>query len=79
MIDAGEVESEAALARELRIFRVRVNHFIRLLKLDAELIEAIEQLGDPLHSQIVTERMLRPYVNKPVSEQWYFLQSIIKK
>jgi hypothetical protein len=62
MIETGEAKNESDLARKLGISRVRVNQFIRLLKLDTSIIKAIEKLGDPLTSQIITERMLRPYV-----------------
>lgn len=62
MIETGEAKSGSDLARKLGISRVRVNHFIRLQKLDASIIQSIENLGDPLTSRIITERMLRPYV-----------------
>ena len=62
MIETGEAKNESDLARKIGISRVRVNHFIRLLKLDASIIQTIEKLGDPLQSRIITERMLRPYV-----------------
>ena len=62
MIETGEAKSESDLARKMGISRVRVNQFIKLLKLDALIIQSIEKLGDPLTSRIVTERMLRPYV-----------------
>lgn len=62
MIETGEAKNESDLARKIGISRVRVNHFIRLLKLDASIIQTIEKLGDPLKSRIITERMLRPYV-----------------
>jgi len=63
MIETGEAKSESDLARMIGISRVRVNHFIRLLRLDTSIIQAIETLGDPLTSPIITERMLRPYVH----------------
>ena len=62
MIETGEARSESDLARKMGISRVRVNHFIRLLKLDASIILTIEKLGEPLTSRMITERMLRPYV-----------------
>jgi hypothetical protein len=62
MIETGEAKNESDLARKLGISRVRVNHFIRLLQLDASIIQSIEKLGDPLTSRMITERMLRPYV-----------------
>ena len=61
MIKTGEAKGESDLARKIGISRVRVNQFIKLLKLDALIIQSIEKLGDPLTSRIITERMLRPY------------------
>ncbi len=65
MIDTGEAKNESDLARKLGISRVRVNHYIRLLKLGASIIQSIEKLGDPYTSRIINERMLRPYVLNP--------------
>ncbi len=76
MIKTGQAKSEADLARKLGISRVRVNQIIRLLKLDTQIIKQIEKLGDPLSSQIVTERMLRPYIGLPLKKQENFLQKI---
>lgn len=68
-IKSGEVKSEADLARKLGISRVRVNQFVKLLSLDEDIIKAVEQLGDPLESKIVSERMLRKYVGRPLKDQ----------
>lgn len=68
MIETGEAKSESDLARKLNISRVHVNHITRLLKLNTEIMKAIEQLGDPLTSQVVTERMLRPFVDSQGSK-----------
>ena len=76
MINSGEVKSEADLARKLGISRVRVNQIVRLLKLDSLIIKHIEKLGDPLPSQIITERMLRPYIGLPSEKQEDILQII---
>ena len=64
MIDNGQVKNQAELARKLGISRARVTHILNLLKLDSLSIQELEKLGDPLKSKIITERMLRPYVNK---------------
>jgi biotin operon repressor len=58
MIDSGEVKSEADLARKLGISRIRVNQIVSLLKLDEQVIEMVEQLGNPMKSRIITERCL---------------------
>ena len=69
MIDFGEVKSQSELAKLKCISRARVTQILDLLKLDSLIVEELEKLGDPLKSRIVTERMLRPYVNKSFQEQ----------
>jgi len=64
-IETGEAKNESDLARKMGLSRVRVNHFIRSLNLDVSIIQYIEKLGDPLTSQMITERMLRPYILNP--------------
>ena len=73
MIDNGDVKNQAQLARLKGISRARVTQILRLLKLDSLIIQELEKLGDPLKLKIITERMLRPYVNKSQQEQKYFL------
>lgn len=65
MIESGEVKNESDLARKLGISRVRVNQIIRLLKLDKEIIETVEEIGDPMASRVITERFLRSYIKNP--------------
>jgi hypothetical protein len=69
MIDNGQVKNQSGLARKLGISRVRIHQILILLKLDSLIIQELEKLGDPLKSRIITERMLRPYVNKSFREQ----------
>jgi hypothetical protein len=69
MIDNGQVKNQSDLARKLGISRVRIHQILSLLKLDSLIIQELEKLGDPLKSKIITERMLRPYVNKSFREQ----------
>ncbi len=64
MIESGEVKNQAELARIKGISRARVTQILSLLKLDSLIIQELEKLGDPLKSNIMTERMLRTYVNK---------------
>jgi hypothetical protein len=61
MLETGEAKSESDLARKMSISRVRFNHFIRLLKLEASIVQTIEKLGDPLASRMINKRMLQPY------------------
>ena len=76
MIDSGQARNESDLARQIGISRVRVNQIIRLLKLDKQVIEIIEQLGDPMKSRIITERCLRNYLKKSPEKQRTFIQEI---
>ena len=69
MIDNGQVKNQSDLARKLGISRVRIHQILKLLKLDSLIIQELEKLGDPVKSKIITERMLRPYVNKSFREQ----------
>ena len=69
MIDNNEVKNQANLGRKFSISRARVTQILDLLKLDSLVIQKLEKLGDPLKSKIITERMLRPYVNKSSEEQ----------
>lgn len=68
MIETGEAKSQSDLARQISVSRVRVNQIIRLLKLDEEIMKAIERLGDPMPKQLITERMLRPHVKNSKSK-----------
>jgi hypothetical protein len=65
MVDSGEVKNQPDLARKLGVSQARVCQVLSLLKLDDELIKAIEKLGDPISKRIVTERMLREYFKQP--------------
>jgi len=81
MIDSGQVKNRSELARKLGISRVRVTQILRLLKLDSLIIQELEKLGDPPKSKIITERMLRPYVNKSFRKQkelLYILKTLFK-
>jgi len=69
MIDFGEVKSQSELAKLKCISRARVTQILDLLKLDSLIIQELEKLGEPLKSRIISERMLRPFVNKSFLEQ----------
>ena len=76
MIDNGQVKNQSNLARKLGISRVRIHQILGLLKLDSLVVQELEKLGDPLRSKIITERMLRPYVNKSQQEQKELLYTL---
>ena len=69
MIDNGQVKNQSGLARKLGISRVRIHQILNLLKLDYSIVQELKRLGDPLKTKVITERMLRPYVNKSQQEQ----------
>ena len=73
MIESGEVKNQAELAKLKGISRARVTQILSLLKLDSFVVQELEKFGDPLKSKFITERMLRPYVNKSFREQKEFL------
>ncbi len=68
MLDSEKAKNQAELARIKSISRARVTQILNLLKLNSLVIIELEKLGDPLKSKIITERMLRPYVNKSSKE-----------
>jgi len=69
MIDSGKVKNQSKLAKLKGISRARVTQILNLLKLDSNIIQKLEKFGDPLKLKIITEHMLRPYVNKSQQEQ----------
>jgi len=81
MIDNGQVKNQSDLARKLGISRVRICQILSLLKLNTLIVQELEKFGDPLKSRIITERMLRPCVNKSFREQkelLYLLKTLFK-
>jgi hypothetical protein len=68
MIYSGKVKNQAELSKIKGISRARVTQILNLLKLNSLIIQEIEKLGDPLKAKIISERMLRPYVNKSYQE-----------
>ena len=65
MIDSGEVKNQTGLALKLGISKARVCQVLSLLQLDTELIEAVETLGNPMPTRIVTIRRLRECLFSP--------------
>ena len=79
MIKSGRVKSEADLAKELGVSRVHVNHFISLLKLAPEVIQKIEEIGDPMSKRYITERKLRSIVKIPKENQKAIIEGSLCK
>jgi hypothetical protein len=76
MIDNGQAKNQSDLARKLGTSRVRIHQILSLLKLNSLIIQELEKFGDPLKSKIITERMLRIYVNKSLKDQKVLLNSL---
>ena len=64
MIDNGHVKNQANLARKLSISIARVTQILNLLKLDKNIIDNLEQIGDPVDKKVISERELRKIIHK---------------
>ena len=64
MIDSREVKNQAELARIKGISRARVTQILNLLKLDKNIIDQLEQIGDPMDKKIISERELRKIIHQ---------------
>ena len=73
MIDNGQVKNQSAPARKLGISRVRIHQILSLLKFNPLIIQELEKFVDPLKAKIITERILRPYIDKSFKELKAFL------
>jgi len=69
MIDNHQVKNQSGPAHKLGVSRVRIHQILSLLKLNSLIVQELEKFGDPLKSRIITELMLRLYVNKSFREQ----------
>lgn len=76
MIESGQARNESDLARQIGVSRVTVNHFVTLLKLPPEVIQVVEQMGDPMPKRYITERKLRSLVKLPSEKQRAIIQAI---
>ena len=64
MIDNSQVKNQSGLARKLGISRVHIHQILSLLKLNILIVQELKKFRNPLKVKIITERMLRPYINK---------------
>ncbi|MBN1857802.1 hypothetical protein JW848_01195 [Candidatus Bipolaricaulota bacterium] len=62
-LDAGEVETQAAIARREGITRARVTQIMALLRLAPEIQEHILSMPDAVSRPVVSERALRPILS----------------
>jgi hypothetical protein len=59
-LDAGEVPSQAKIARREGITRARVTQIMGMLRLAPEIQQHVLSLPDMVHRPAITERALRP-------------------
>jgi hypothetical protein len=64
MIDTGEAKNKAELARIKGISRARVTQILNLLKLDKNIIDNLEQAGDPTDKKSISKRVLRKIIHQ---------------
>ena len=62
MIETGEAKNQAELARIKSISRARVTQILNLFKLDKNIIDRLEQIGDPMDRKVISERELRKFI-----------------
>jgi hypothetical protein len=77
MIETGQAKNESDLACKIGVSRVRVCQYIRLLSLDASVIKALEQLGDPMPKRYITERKIRSIIKMPRKKQRALIEDLI--
>ena len=78
-LDNGEYKSPANLARYLKVSRARVTQLLNLLKLAPEVIERISSLGDPITSEVVAEKRLRPLLALTADQQKAQVEIMLSK
>jgi hypothetical protein len=78
-LSKGDYASQADIARKLKISRARVTQILCLLNLNPRVLEMIVSLGDPMPSRIVTERLLRPLIDKTHKEQTRIVEKLAKR
>jgi len=64
IIANGQVKNQADLARKFGISRARVTQIINLLKLDKNIIDNLDKIGDPMDKKVTSERELRKSIHQ---------------
>lgn len=77
MIETGQARNESDLAQQIGVSRVTVNHYITLLKLVPQVIQTVEELGDPMPKRYISERKLRSLIKVPFKKQIAMIQTLI--
>ena len=62
MIDSGETRNQSELAKLKGISRARVTQILNLLKLNKNILNKLEQIGDPMDRKVISERELRKII-----------------
>ena len=78
-MEAGNFRSQRAFARAIGLSHARVSQVLGLLRFCPETREALDALGDPLHSRQITERELRPFTMLTEWEQNREVTAIFKR
>ena len=79
MLDSGECESRAELARNLGVSRARVTQVLNLLNLNPKITSKLKGLGDLWDRQVVTERELRTITGLPHKQQVRLLNAMVEE
>jgi len=62
IIDSGEVKNQSDLAKLKGISRARVTQILNLSKLNKEIVDNLEQIGNPMDKKLISERKF-PKIN----------------
>lgn len=68
----------AQLARKLHLSRARFTQILTLLRLAPDVLQKIIDLGDPLPTPVITERLLRPIVDLLPNDQREWMASFTR-
>ena len=69
LLDSGQFENKAELARHLGVSRVRVLQILDLLKLCPTVVSKVSALGETFKGKILGEKTLRPLVKLSFEKQ----------
>lgn len=77
LLDAGEVQSRADLARRFRLTRARVTQLMKLLALHPVIVAYVKSLPPGTPTRLVTERRMRGLVQLPHKRQFIMARSLL--
>ena len=79
MLDSGQFENKARLARYLGVPRVRVIQILDLLKLCPEVVKKVSALGETFTGKLIGEKTLRPLVCLTPAKQMEKISLVLSK